>query len=186
MNKKTITKTSPRRKILVGILMGSDSDRPIMEQAAGLLKDFGVAYEMRIASAHRSPHKVLKYAQEAEGRGIQVLIAGAGGAAHLAGVLAAHTLLPVIGVPISSSPWGGLDAMLSTLQMPSGVPVATMAVGAAGAQNAALLALQILALNDENLVRRLRKFKERMVREVESKDQALQRTRKQRAVSSRQ
>ncbi len=178
MDKKSIRKKSKAKKILVGILMGSDSDRPVMEKAAHLLKDFGVAHEMRIASAHRSPQKVLQYAREAEGRGIKIIIAGAGGAAHLAGVLAAHTLLPVIGVPINASPLGGLDAVLSTLQMPGGVPVATMAVGASGAKNAALLALQILALNDESLARRLKKFKEQMAREVESKDQALQKNKR--------
>lgn len=178
MKKKKISPLSAREKILVSILMGSDNDRPIMEKAAALLKKFGVAYEMRIASAHRSPHKVLQYAQEAEAKGIKIIIAGAGGAAHLAGVLAAHTLLPVIGVPINSSPLGGLDAVLSTLQMPKGVPVATMAVGAAGAANAALMALRILALNDERLARRLRKFKEQMAQAVEIKDRALQQSRK--------
>lgn len=172
---KNITK---KKNPLVAILMGSDSDRSVMEKAADILKEFEVAYEMRIASAHRSPRKVLQYAQEAEARGIKIIIAGAGGAAHLAGVLAAHTLLPVIGVPINSSPLGGLDAVLSTLQMPGGVPVATMALGAAGAKNAAFLALQILALSDERLARKLRKYRNLMAKEVESKDQALQKSRK--------
>jgi 5-(carboxyamino)imidazole ribonucleotide mutase len=151
----------------VGILMGSDSDLPLMEEAGRVLAEFGVPYELTVASAHRSPDRVLAYAREAEGRGIQVLIAGAGGAAHLAGVLAAHTSLPVIGVPIPGPALGGLDSLLSTVQMPSGVPVATVGIGAA--RNAGLLAVQILATSDPALRDRFRQFKARLAAEVEAK-----------------
>ena len=151
----------------VGILMGSDSDLPVMQEAGRILADFGVPYEMIVASAHRSPVRVDAYARDAEPRGIRVLIAGAGGAAHLAGALAAHTVLPVIGVPLDSSTLRGMDALLSTVQMPGGVPVATVGIGAA--RNAALLAVQILATEDAALRDRYRAYKARLAAEVEEK-----------------
>jgi phosphoribosylaminoimidazole carboxylase PurE protein len=151
----------------VGIVMGSDSDLAVMQEGAGILAEFGVPYEMTVASAHRSPARVEAYAREAEARGIQVLIAGAGGAAHLAGVLAAQTALPVIGVPLASSTLAGFDALLSTVQMPGGVPVATVGIG--GARNAALLAVQILAVGDPSLRERYRTYKARLASEVDEK-----------------
>ncbi|MGQ9499866.1 MAG: phosphoribosylamine--glycine ligase [Dissulfurimicrobium sp.] len=150
----------------VGIVMGSISDREIMEETKKMLSDFCIPCELKVLSAHRSPELVSKYAKEAEAKGIKVLIAGAGMAAHLAGTLAAHTNLPVIGVPINSSPLNGLDALLSTVQMPPGVPVATMSIGKAGAKNAAILAMQILALNDSGLNERLKAYKEKQTREI--------------------
>ena len=152
---------------VVGIVLGSDSDYDTMEQAGRVLQEFGVAYEITIASAHRSPARVEAYAREAEGRGLRVIIAGAGGAAHLAGVLAALTVLPVIGVPLAGPALGGLDALLSTVQMPGGVPVATVGIG--GARNAALLAVQILGTADPALRERYRAHKERLARDVEEK-----------------
>jgi len=163
---------------LVGIVMGSDSDLSIMGEAGAVLDQLKVPYEMSITSAHRSPEKAAQYARKAEERGIRVLIAGAGAAAHLAGALAAHTILPVIGVPLSSSPLQGLDSLLSTAQMPSGVPVATMALDRAGARNAALLAAQILAISDSKLAGRLKQKREKMAKEIEEKDRQL-RTRKE-------
>jgi len=154
--------------------MGSPSDRPVMEEACRTLDQFGVPWELRVSSAHRSPRKTLAYAEQAEQKGIEVLIAGAGWAAHLAGVLASSTTLPVIGVPVESSPLQGMDALLATVQMPPGVPVATMSIGKGGAKNAGLLAVQILALKRPDLRDRLRRFKEELAREVESQDQALQ------------
>ena len=144
---------------VVGIVMGSASDWPTLEPAAALLQEWGIGVEVSVASAHRSPHKAQAYAREAAGRGIKIIIAAAGAAAHLAGVLAAETTLPVIGVPIPSSSLQGLDSLLSTVQMPAGVPVATMAVGAGGAQNAAIFAAQILALNDSRLQEKLKQHK---------------------------
>ena len=152
---------------LVGIVMGSDSDLATMDEAARVLQEFGVAYEMTVASAHRSPARVEQYVSGAEARGIRVLIAGAGAAAHLAGVLAAHTVLPVIGVPLAGSTLGGLDALLSTAQMPGGVPVATVGIG--GARNAALLAVQVLGTADPALRERYRAYKARLADEVEEK-----------------
>ncbi|MDR1545721.1 MAG: 5-(carboxyamino)imidazole ribonucleotide mutase [Deltaproteobacteria bacterium] len=154
-------------KPVVGIVMGSDSDLPIMREAAETLKQFGVPWEMTVASAHRSPDRAGLYAASARERGLKVVIAGAGWAAHLAGVLAAGTTLPVIGVPLASSPLNGLDALLSTVQMPPGVPVAVMALG--GARNAALLAVQILALSDEHLAEKLLSWKDEMARGVAEK-----------------
>jgi 5-(carboxyamino)imidazole ribonucleotide mutase len=151
----------------VGILMGSDSDLPVMREAGRVLADFGVPYEITVASAHRSPDRVEAYVRDAEGRGLQVLIAGAGGAAHLAGVLASRTVLPVIGVPLAGATLGGLDALLATVQMPGGVPVA--AVGIGNARNAALLAVQILAAGDPALRDRYRAYKARLAQEVEEK-----------------
>lgn len=152
----------------VGIIMGSTSDLEIMEEAAGVLKSFGIEYDMNISSGHRSPERTINYASSARKRGIKVIIVGAGAAAHLAGTIAALTTVPVIGVPIHSSPLGGLDALLSTVQMPSGVPVATMAVGKAGAKNAAILATQILALSKPALAKRLSAYKAKMEKDVAS------------------
>jgi phosphoribosylaminoimidazole carboxylase PurE protein len=143
------------RKCEVSIVMGSDSDWPLLEECATTLERFDVPYEVRVISAHRTPDMAAGHAQKAAGRGVKVIIAAAGGAAHLAGVLAAHTTLPVIGVPVASGFMDGLDSLLSTVQMPAGVPVATTAVGKAGAVNAAILAVQILALSQGELARRL-------------------------------
>lgn len=152
----------------IGILMGSASDAEIMRGAAKILEEFGVPYEMKVISAHRTPHKASEYASQAEGRGLQVLIAGAGGAAHLAGALAAQTVLPIIGVPVDSSSLKGLDSLLATVQMPSGIPVATMAIGKAGAKNAALLAIQILSRTDPTLLEKLKEHRRKMRQEIES------------------
>ena len=139
----------------VGIVMGSESDRPVMEEAAKVLADFGVASEVAVRSAHRTPDAAAKWARTAKARGLEVIIAGAGGAAHLAGAMAAHCRLPVLGVPLASSPLAGFDALLSTVQMPPGVPVGTLGVGSWGARNAAHLALRVLALADAPLAKRL-------------------------------
>jgi phosphoribosylaminoimidazole carboxylase PurE protein len=154
-------------KPVVGILMGSDSDLPVMQEAVAMLQEFGIEYEMTIASAHRTPKKVLEYSSSAEKRGLKVIIAGAGWAAHLAGVVASQTTLPVIGVPIDSSALKGIDALLSTVQMPGGVPVATMSLGKAGAKNAGIFAAQILASMDVKIANRLTVYKVEMEREVE-------------------
>jgi phosphoribosylamine--glycine ligase len=158
---------------MIGIVMGSDSDLPVMQGCVEQLQKFGLSYEITVASAHRSPERAATYATKARERGIKVIVAAAGMAAHLAGVLAAHTILPVIGVPIDSSSLNGLDALLSTVQMPPGVPVATMGIGKAGAKNAAILAVQILAVSDENLARRLIEFKAEMAAQVEEKARKL-------------
>ena len=160
-------------KPVVGILMGSDSDLPVMQEAVAMLQEFGVDYEMTVASAHRTPKKVLEYSVGAEKRGIKVIIAGAGWAAHLAGVIASHTTLPVIGVPIDSSPLRGLDALLATAQMPGGVPVATMSIGKPGAKNAGVFAAQIIATSDVKIANRLKVFRVEMEREVEEKAKRL-------------
>ncbi len=160
-------------KPAVGILMGSDSDLPVMQEAAAMLQEFGIEYEISIASAHRTPKKVMEYSQTAEKRGIKVIIAGAGWAAHLAGVIASHTTLPVIGVPIESSPLKGLDALLATAQMPGGVPVATMSLGKAGAKNAGIFAAQIIATSDIKIANRIKVFKVEMERDVEEKAKRL-------------
>jgi 5-(carboxyamino)imidazole ribonucleotide mutase len=151
---------------LVGIVMGSDSDLPTMEEAFKALDAFEVPYEVRILSAHRSPEATAAYVKTAAERGLKVLIAGAGWAAHLAGVIAAETILPVLGVPIDSSPLQGMDSLLSTVQMPPGIPVATMAIGKGGARNAALFAVQILALQDPMLAEKLHAHKRKMAEEV--------------------
>ncbi len=153
--------------IQVLILMGSDSDAPVMKGAADVLRDLGVTCEMTVASAHRSPARVDRLLAEAPGRGVQVFIVGAGMAAHLAGMVAAHTTRPVIGVPIESGPLKGLDALLSTVQMPPGVPVATVAIGGVGASNAGVLAAQMIALSDPALSRRLADYKARLAEKVE-------------------
>jgi phosphoribosylamine--glycine ligase len=158
----------------VGIVMGSDSDLNIMNEAAAVLQKFKIPYEMTVASAHRSPQRAAEYAGSALNRGLKVIIAGAGHAAHLAGVLAAHTHLPVIGVPIDSSCLQGLDALLATVQMPPGIPVATMAIGKSGARNAGILAAQIIAIADAELGRRLEEFKQEMARKVEEKAKAVE------------
>jgi len=154
-------------KIRVLILMGSDSDAPIMKGAADVLRELGVSCEMTVASAHRSPARVQRLLAEAPERGVQVFIVGAGAAAHLAGMVAGHTTKPVIGVPIDSSPLLGLDALLSTVQMPPGVPVATVSVGKSGATNAGVLAAQILALGDSDLAKRFEAYKARLADKVE-------------------
>jgi 5-(carboxyamino)imidazole ribonucleotide mutase len=156
------------------MVMGSDSDLPVMEEAAKILRQFGVPFEMRISSAHRCPDRTAQLSAEAEGRGVKIIIAGAGVAAHLAGVMAAGTILPVIGVPIAGGAINGIDALYSTVQMPGGIPVATVAIGRAGAKNAGILAVQMLSLSDASLVRKLKEFRESMAREVEAKDRELQ------------
>lgn len=161
------------KKPVVGIVMGSDSDFPIMEEAVKALKYFGIPHEVRVISCHRAPAQVIEYARTAQARGLKVVIAGAGGAAHLAGIIAAETTLPVIGVPIESSPLHGIDALLSTAQMPGGVPVATMAVGKAGAKNAAIFSAEVLSIYDGNINNKLKKFKASLEQEVAAKDRAL-------------
>ena len=151
---------------VVGLIMGSDSDWPTMEGAAKALDEFGVPFEVRVVSAHRTPDLLFEYASAAEGRGLRVLIAGAGGAAHLPGMAAAKTPLPVLGVPVVSKALSGLDSLLSIVQMPAGVPVATLAIGPAGAVNAALLAASILAGSDRALAERLHAFREAQTRAV--------------------
>jgi len=151
---------------LVGVVMGSDSDLGVMQAAADMLKKFGIAYKMTVASAHRSPQRAARFASSARKKGMQVIIAGAGHAAHLAGAMAAHTTLPIIGVPIDSSCLQGLDALLSTVQMPPGIPVATVSIGKSGAQNAAILAAQIIALADPVIEARLQAHKKEMAVQV--------------------
>ena len=152
----------------VGILMGSDSDLEIMEEAAQVCEEFGVTYEIHVLSAHRTPQDTADYARHAHQRGLKVIIAGAGGAAHLAGVVAAHTPLPVIGVPIKSKALKGHDSLLSTVQMPRGIPVATVAVGDAGAVNAGILAAEILATSDEPLGGRIKEMRRRNAAKIVS------------------
>jgi 5-(carboxyamino)imidazole ribonucleotide mutase len=161
---------------LVSIVMGSDSDLDIMREAAKALEDFGIGYEIDVTSAHRSPERTAEYARKASGRGIHVIIAGAGGAAHLAGVIAAHTSLPVIGVPIPSTSLNGLDSLLATVQMPAGIPVATVAIGKPGATNAGILAAQILAVSDAELAKKMSAHKEKLARGVEKKSKELKAT----------
>ena len=150
---------SVKTKSLVGIIMGSKSDWPTMEEAARVLDEFGVGYEVEVVSAHRTPDKMMKYAESAKGRGLRMIIAGAGGAAHLPGMVAAKTSLPVLGVPVKSSALDGLDSLLSIAQMPAGIPVATFAIGVAGAKNAGLFAASVLALNDKVIAKKLEKFR---------------------------
>jgi 5-(carboxyamino)imidazole ribonucleotide mutase len=156
-------------KPLVGIVMGSDSDWPILKSAAATLKDFGVAYEANVLSAHRTPDQALDYASGAADRGLKVLIGAAGGAAHLAGVLAAKTELPVLAVPMPSKHLQGLDSLLAMVQMPAGIPVATFAIGEAGATNAALFAISMLALNDAALAQKLSDFRRKQTEKVLAK-----------------
>jgi phosphoribosylamine---glycine ligase len=150
------------------ILMGSDSDAPVMQGAVDVLKEFGISNEMTVASAHRSPERVMRLVREAPGRGVQVFIVGAGAAAHLAGVVAAHSTLPVIGVPIDSSALKGLDALLSTVQMPPGVPVATVSIGKPGATNAGVLAAQILGVGDRSIAKKVDEYKTKLADKVEA------------------
>mgnify|MGYP001378626355 CR=1 FL=1 len=157
----------------VAVILGSDSDFPVIQDMLKILKDFGIDHELTVSSAHRSPERTRRYAVSMEERGIQVVIACAGAAAHLAGVVAAHTILPVIGVPIDSSPLSGLDALLSTSMMPAGIPVATMGIGKAGANNAAVLAAQILARGNPELAARLHQHKKRLADRVEQCDSEL-------------
>jgi phosphoribosylamine--glycine ligase len=163
-----------KRRPRVGIVMGSDSDLGVMEETAAILRKFGVAFEITVASAHRTPRRAAEFAESARDRGIGVIIAGAGHAAHLAGAMAAHTTLPVIGVPIDSSALQGMDALLSTVQMPPGIPVATVAVGKPGAVNAGILAVQILAVGDRALADKLADYKAQMAAKVEEKARKLE------------
>ncbi|MDP3920439.1 MAG: 5-(carboxyamino)imidazole ribonucleotide mutase [Candidatus Omnitrophota bacterium] len=154
----------------VVIMMGSDSDYDIMKETGEVLKAFGVSFSVEVLSAHRSPDLVSEFAKGARDNGVKVVIAGAGGAAHLAGVVAAHTTLPVIGVPVAATSLNGFDSLLSTVQMPSGIPVATVAVGIAGARNAGILAVQILSLSDAGLAKKLAEFKVRLIEKVKEKN----------------
>jgi 5-(carboxyamino)imidazole ribonucleotide mutase len=158
-------------KVLVGIIMGSDSDLPVMEKSIEVLKEFGVGYEVRILSAHRTPEQHSEYAKTADQRGLKVIIAAAGGAAHLPGVTAANTVLPVIGVPIYSKAMNGMDSLLSIVQMPSGIPVATVAVD--GAKNAAILAVQIIAAGDNSLRKKFYEYKKKIEEESIRKNDKL-------------
>jgi 5-(carboxyamino)imidazole ribonucleotide mutase len=167
-----MSKTTPAP--LVGIVMGSDSDWPLLQKGAETLGEFGVPFEVRVMSAHRTPDLAATYAAEAEKRGLQVLISAAGGAAHLGGVLAAHTVLPVIGVPVAGGAVNGLDSLLATIQMPAGIPVATVTLGSAGPLNAALVAVQILALSNPELRRKLHAYKEKLRRKVAEGDAKVQ------------
>ncbi|MFA3781941.1 5-(carboxyamino)imidazole ribonucleotide mutase [Melioribacteraceae bacterium 4301-Me] len=162
---------SMKEKPLIGIIMGSDSDYNVMKQAAEVCKEFGVPYEIKIVSAHRTPNHVKDYAVNAAKKGVKVIIAGAGGAAHLPGLTASHTVLPVIGVPVKSKSLDGLDSLLSIVQMPSGVPVATVAID--NAKNAAILALQILAVSDKILYKKLIEYKKKMESESLEKNKKL-------------
>lgn len=161
------------KKLLVSVVMGSDSDLEIMREAGKSLDEFGIAFEMDVTSAHRSPDRTADYARQAAGRGIRVIIAGAGGAAHLAGVIAAHTTLPVIGVPIPSTPLQGMDSLLAIVQMPAGIPVATVAIGKPGATNAGILAAQIIGLSDADVAKKLVAHKEKLARGVEEKSKKM-------------
>ncbi len=160
-----------KKDVKVGIIMGSDSDLEVMSESAKILEEFGISYEITVASAHRSPLLAHKYASSAVNRGLKVIIAGAGGAAHLAGVMASFTTLPVIGVPVKAKTLDGLDSLLSTVQMPPGIPVATVGINAA--KNAGLLAIQILAVSDKNLEKKLVAYKQKMAGEIKSKGEKL-------------
>lgn len=159
---------------LVGLVMGSDSDWPIVSKAHETLNELGIAHEVRVISAHRTPETAHEYAATAEDRGLKVILAAAGGAAHLAGVLAASTILPVVGIPVPGGSLNGLDALLATVQMPSGIPVATVAVSSSGAVNAALLAAQMLALSDPELAEKLRARKKKLAEKVAAANEKLQ------------
>jgi len=165
-------KSTPKN-VLVSVVMGSDSDLPIMIEATKILKEFGIGHELILTSAHRSPARTTKYATSAAGRGVKIVIVGAGAAAHLAGVIASQTTLPVIGVPIDATSLHGLDALLATVQMPGGIPVATMAIGKAGAKNAALFAIRILASDDKKISKSLLDYIERMAEDVEKKQETI-------------
>jgi phosphoribosylaminoimidazole carboxylase PurE protein len=163
------------QKAMVGIIMGSDSDLSVMKEAAATLKKFGVPFEIDITSAHRSPGRTTEYARTAVERGLKVIIVGAGGAAHLAGVVAAETILPVVGVPMPSTTLAGLDSLLSTVQMPGGVPVACTAIGKPGAVNAAILAVEIIAVADAGLAQKLVDYKKELARRVLEKSEKIKR-----------
>jgi len=163
------------KKAVVGIVLGSDSDISTMKESAEILRRFKVPYEMTISSAHRSPERTVAYAKRAEKRGLKVLIVGAGGAAHLAGVIASHTTLPVIGVPMHTEVLKGRDSLYSTVQMPKGVPVATMAIGKSGAINAAIMAVEILALDSAQIRKELKRYKADLAKDVEKKSKKLER-----------
>jgi phosphoribosylaminoimidazole carboxylase PurE protein len=163
-------KSAPKN-VLVSVVMGSDSDLPIMTETTKVLEEFDIGYELILTSAHRTPLRTTKFAALAAGRGVKVIIVGAGAAAHLAGVIASQTLLPVIGVPIDATSLHGLDALLSTVQMPGGIPVATMAIGKTGAKNAALFAARILALNDKGIDAKLSSYRKKMSRDVGKKQE---------------
>jgi len=165
-------------KPVVSIVMGSDSDLEIMREAGKALDEFGIGYEIDVTSAHRSPDRSAEFAKKAADRGIKVIIAGAGGAAHLAGVIAAHTILPVIGVPIPSTSLNGMDSLLATVQMPPGIPVATVSIGKWGATNAGILAAQMIALADATLAKKMHTHKEKLARGVEEKSKKLRETQK--------
>ncbi len=158
---------------VVSVVMGSDSDLPVMKETVKILKEFSISHEVFITSAHRSPERTSTFAREAAERGIKVIIVGAGAAAHLAGVIASQTHLPVIGVPIDSTPLRGFDALLSTVQMPGGIPVATMAIGKAGAKNAAIMAIKILALEDDGLRGKLNDYSANMAEKIKEKNEDL-------------
>jgi phosphoribosylaminoimidazole carboxylase PurE protein len=158
-----------QKNVLVSVVMGSDSDLPIMTEATKVLEEFGISYELILTSAHRTPLRTTKFAASAAGRGVKIIIVGAGAAAHLAGVIASQTILPVIGIPINATALNGLDALLSTVQMPGGIPVATMAIGKAGAKNAALFATRILAVENKELSTKLSSYIKKMARDVEKK-----------------
>ena len=160
---------SAKKNVLISVVMGSDSDLPVMIEATKILDEFGIGYELILTSAHRTPQRTTKFAASAAQRGVKVIIVGAGAAAHLAGVIASQTNLPVIGVPIDATSLHGLDALLSTVQMPGGIPVATMAIGKAGAKNAALFAIRLLALEDKKISVALCAYIEKMARDVEKK-----------------
>jgi len=162
--------TSP----LVALVMGSDSDLPTVKEACEALRSFGVPFVVRVLSAHRSPEELVAFVKQAEQNGVRIFIAAAGGAAHLAGVVAAHTARPVLGIPIQTSALNGLDSLLSMVQMPGGVPVATMAIGGAGAKNAGLFAVQVLALQDPALEQKLKAYRREQAEKVRQKDQAVQ------------
>jgi 5-(carboxyamino)imidazole ribonucleotide mutase len=161
---------------LVSIVMGSDSDLEIMREAGKALEEFGISYEIDVTSAHRSPDRTAEYARGAAKRGVRVIIAGAGGAAHLAGVIAAHTTLPVIGVPIPATSLQGMDSLLATVQMPAGIPVATVAIGKPGATNAGILAAQILGVADSAISSKLDAYKQKLARGVDEKSKKLKAT----------
>ena len=161
-------------KTLVSIVMGSDSDLEIMREVSKALDEFGIGWEMDVTSAHRSPERTAEFARKAAGRGIRVIIAGAGGAAHLAGVIAAHTILPVIGVPIPSTSLQGMDSLLATVQMPAGIPVATVAIGKPGATNAGILAAQMIGLSDAGVAGKLGAYKNKLAEGVAEKSKKLQ------------
>lgn len=160
------------KKSKIAVIMGSSSDMPTMSEATKVLRKYGAAYEVKILSAHRSPDDTAKFAKNARSRGFSIIIAGAGGAAHLAGVAASHTTLPVIGVPMETKELKGIDSLLSTIQMPSGVPVATVAIGKTGAKNAAILALEILGVTDKTIEKKLNSFKRALVESVRGKNRS--------------